>query len=435
MAVPLYQKFPLIDVPGTFVSIRLEDFLILLTSIFWGITVLPSLKFYLKNKITIALGIYILVSMVSVASAMFITKTAAPHIAMLHLLRRIEYFMPFFMGYTIILWDRDSLKYYLKVLMIVVIAVFIYGFGQKHYSWPIIITQNEEYSKGIALRWIEGSHINSTFAGHYDLATFLVLALPILISSLFLLKGPKIRALLVLTIFAGIWLLINAASRISILSYLLATTTALILVKKYRAIVIVILVSVILVGFSSNLMARYLRVFDLIQKNYTRSGWINVNLKIKDSYAATGDINLPERVNPTPTPPPVFEDRSTSIRLNVEWPRALRAFSKNPLLGTGFSSITLATDNDYLRLLGETGILGLLAFFLIFLRLGEKIISNLPFDKHFSFSELAFVSGVTGALGGIFINGIFIDIFEASKFAIIFWLFIGMASGLLRDYE
>ena len=39
LAVPLYPKFPLIEVPGTFVSVRLEDFLLALTFSFFVATV------------------------------------------------------------------------------------------------------------------------------------------------------------------------------------------------------------------------------------------------------------------------------------------------------------------------------------------------------------------------------------------------------------
>ena len=66
-------------------------------------------------------------------------------------------------------------------------------------------------------------------------------------------------------------------------------------------------------------------------------------------------------------------ERSGGIRFDYEWPRALNHFKKSPLLGTGFSSLGLATDNDYLRALGETGLLGLLSFLLIFLE-GLKLI-------------------------------------------------------------
>jgi O-antigen ligase len=136
---------------------------------------------------------------------------------------------------------------------------------------------------------------------------------------------------------------------------------------------------------------------------------------------------------PSPTPVPVTEDRSTSIRLNVEWPRAIRSLKKNLLLGTGYSSITLATDNDYLRALGEIGILGFFAFSLLFIRVVRVISKPFPYLKNFKTANLAFITGFAGALAGIFVNAFFIDIFEASKFATIFWLFVGIAVSLIYE--
>ena len=146
--------------------------------------------------------------------------------------------------------------------------------------------------------------------------------------------------------------------------------------------------------------------------------------------------NLPLRrissETPNPTPMPVFEDRSTSIRLNAEWPRAIRAFLKNPLLGTGYSSITLATDNEYLRLLGEVGILGFFAFFLPLIRILMNYIKELPLNiEKYNPFELSFLAGVIGSIPGLLLNAVFIDIFEASKFAIIFWLLTGMALSII----
>ena len=128
-------------------------------------------------------------------------------------------------------------------------------------------------------------------------------------------------------------------------------------------------------------------------------------------------------------PPP--EDRSTAIRLNVEWPRAVRAFFKNPLLGTGYSSITLATDNDYLRALGEVGLLGFLAFLLIILKIGLKargvVFSRAPIE-----SEKAIAIGIVGGGLGFLANALFIDVFEASKVAITFWLLMGLLIGVTK---
>jgi len=119
-----------------------------------------------------------------------------------------------------------------------------------------------------------------------------------------------------------------------------------------------------------------------------------------------------------------------AIRLNVEWPRALRAFAKNPLLGTGFSSITLATDNDYLRLLGEVGLLGFVTFVMILLLILKEAI-KIIFAKEKDFSWFLGV-GITCGILGFFTNALFIDVFEASKVAITFWLLSGLLVGIAR---
>ena len=58
----------------------------------------------------------------------------------------------------------------------------------------------------------------------------------------------------------------------------------------------------------------------------------------------------------------VAGDISVTTRLQVSWPRAIKAFMRNPLVGTGPSSITESTDGDYFRWIGETGALGAGAF-------------------------------------------------------------------------
>ena len=428
LAVPLYPKFPFIRVPQTFVSIRLEDLLIAFAALVWLIGFSPGMKRFFKDGINRSIIIFLAVGSVSLFSAIFVTSTVVPHVATLHLLRRIEYFVPLFLGIEAVRKKPGNLEFYIKILLLVLVWAFIYGFGQKYFSWPVIITQNEEYSKGIALRWVFGSHINSTFAGHYDLATFLVMTLPIIIAAFFLLKNVKQKVGLGLIVLAGLWLLVNTASRISLFSYMFASTVSLFLIKRYKAIPLVLAVSVAFVSFSGNLQARYGRLFEVGKEKIQNILFYRLTPSIyaAEEFTVSG---LPEKragSTPTPTPTPTFEDRSTSIRFNVEWPRALRAFLKNPLLGTGYSSITLATDNDYLRLLGEVGVLGFLAFFLIFVNFGIKILPSYPFHKNFTGLELAFISGFVGALPGVFVNAIFIDIFEASKFATIFWLFAGM---------
>jgi len=422
VAVPLYPKFPFMRIPGTFVSVRLEDFLLAISFLLFAMVVVLSgeYKKMLRMPITIAVIFYLIAGFLSVVSSIYVTQTTVSHIAFLHLVRRIEYFTPFFMGYYLIIIDRRALDYFVKIIIAVLIFAFIYGAGQKYLNWPIIITQNEEYAKGVALRWLSGSHINSTFAGHYDLASYLVLVMPFLVAYFFLTSAIKEKIAIGLSYFGGMWLMVNSASRISLVSYLISVTAALFIVKKYKQIPLVIIISLAFIGFSTNLLSRYSRIFQ-----------VTLN---KVGAVVISDINAQEEgvdaQTLTPTPVPVVEDRSTNIRLNVEWPRAIRALKKNPLLGTGYSSITLATDNDYLRALGETGVLGFVSLGLVFIALAVNFFGAYPFT-HLKGLELAFVAGIIGSLVGIFINAVFIDVFEASKFAINYWILLGLSQGLV----
>lgn len=125
---------------------------------------------------------------------------------------------------------------------------------------------------------------------------------------------------------------------------------------------------------------------------------------------------------------------SVGIRLDTLWPNALRALKTNPLLGTGYSTLvkehvwefTVAesTDNDYLRMLGETGLLGTLAFLAIF-AVAVKILwrSFLTSQKPIDYALPAAVLAVTF---GLLVNALYIDVFEASKVAYGYWSLLGL---------
>ncbi len=444
IAVPLYPKFPFIRIPGTYVSIRLEDILVFAVSLIWFLKNFSNMLDFLKERVGRSIIIFLLVCLIATVAGIFLTQTVVLHIGILHWARRVEYFICFFIGLTSIK-RKEDLTFYLKCLVMVVIIVFIVGVGQKYWSWPVITTQNDEYSKGIALRYMPGGHLVSTFAGHYDLATFLILITPFLFtlffstkSLIYSLTGDKktfiTRGVFLLTIGVSFWLVANAASRISAISFVASIVVSLFLVRKKKFIPIVVVVSFIIFGLSTNLVNRYINIIDVIIRD-AKNKIIYVVPKIT-AYAADGQV-LPvrtEKLSSTPTPVPVFEDRSTSIRTNVEWPRAIRALMKNPILGTGFSSITLATDNDYLRVLGEVGILGFAAFCLVLFRIFKLLVEQLPLPKEIDLTS-AFIAGIMGSLVGVVLNALFIDVFEASKFAIVFWLMIGFIVGVIRKKD
>lgn len=435
--IPLYPKFPFINIPGSQVALRIEDLLISIAFILMILVKRTKIFSLFKNKIVQAIILFWVAGLVSSLSALMVTQTVSPLIVLLHWGRRVEYMVMFILGFMALRSKKD-LIFILKSLVLVISYLTIYAVGQKYFSWPVIVTQNSEYAKGVALRWLPGGHLVSTFAGHYDMATYLIMVSPIFYGLLLNKKArnqlSKNRFTFVLLIGICIfvyWLLVNAASRISIVSYLGAITLMMIFLRKIRYIAVFLFLSFIFLWTSSNLIDRYIRIFRVAMDRY-----ITYEYLVDTTFAATQ--NAPERREPSTTPLPasinIIEDRSTSIRLNVEWPRAIRAVLKNPLLGTGYSSISLATDNDYLRMLGETGVIGTMAFFLIVIRILKRIIFGLRKLK-LDEIEKVFVLGIFASLFGISLNMVFIDILEASKFAIIFWLFLGLVCSVIANYE
>ena len=439
LIVPLYPKFPIFNIPGIYVAVRAEDFIILFLSILWFLYIFKKegLKFF-KNKINLAIMIFLLAGLLSSLSSLFLTKTTMPHIVLLHWARRIEYLLPFFIARSVLVNGPNKTRFFITTLFISVFWVFIFGFGQVHFNFPVISTQNEEYSKGVALRWTPGARLYSTFAGHYDLSAFLVMLLPIAVALFFHYKKLKNKIFFsALAILPGFCLILRAESRVSFISLLFGVTVVLWLLKKRLYIAPVLLVGIVSALLFSNLGVRYRNSLQTYWQRIPKNQKINL-FPVKMVFAQEEDssskrVRSKQLEEQKPALPAIFEDRSTAIRLNVEWPRALRAFTKNPLLGTGYSSITLATDNDYLRLLGETGVVGALAFFLVILRLFEKLIKPLktPTGKW----NNTYLIGFTGALFGILLNATFIDVFEASKVAIIFWTLGGIAIGTIERGE
>jgi hypothetical protein len=95
--------------------------------------------------------------------------------------------------------------------------------------------------------------------------------------------------------------------------------------------------------------------------------------------------------------------------------------------------VSLAVDNDYLRLLGETGLLGFVSFLLIFLTIG--IVIKKSFHAIDSSGVKSFIVGFATGVFGLLLNAFLIDVFEASKVAFVLWILSGITLGALALYK
>jgi hypothetical protein len=424
LLIPLYPKFPLVGVGGTFVSVRLEDLLLAGVFVVYLISLGRRPLEKLNNPMFRAIFLYWFIGFAASFSGIFLTKTATVSLGLLHTLRRVEYMCLFLIAYN---WlsGLDQLKYYLRVFLLIGVIVAVYGLGQQFLHFPVISTTNSEFSKGLALTLGAGARINSTFAGHYDLAAFCVFPLLLIIS---LLSLSKNRLLLLTAGGLIYWTMLLSASRITFASFFLSAAVLIVIIRKKLWLVPLVAISFLGFLLSPQLRGRYL---DLIT-NHLLSLAPPVSAQTLTplpaapvTATATAESKAVDAVPDALKPPAVAEDRSFNIRLKVEWPRALRAFIKNPLFGSGYSSVGLAVDNEYLRILAETGLLGLAGFCLIILRF---FLSGLPWLRHYQPNiKSAFIASSSCFLLSLLLGGLFIDVFAASKIAMMLWSIIGLA--------
>ena len=561
--IPLYPKIPLrklvldyVTNPGLrdfllpltgieeyIVRVRLEDLFILITLGLWAVWVLRK-KVQWKSPLLFLIIAYAIVGAVSTVASIFIVKTVPLqplHIGktVLHYFRYLEYFSLFVLLYSAVK-KRSHLVLGVVIFALTVLAISLYGYGQRYFYWPVYSTMNREASKGDAQFLTQYARVQSTFAGHYDMAAYLVIALPLLLALAYKVKHPIYSTGLHWIFWIGTWLLLLSASRAPFGAYLVGVgivVTLVTLTKSSwkeriffglsRTMVFALCSFILIFYFGADMFERLSHYVNtqatlksiVDQANHTRRNFItdaqlaNHPLSQKKVLAmlpkglppvpqSTVDEidkvaeNIPPIASsvdqpptpivlPTPSPSPVptalpagvYQDipdevvvatvsdtgevvyrtekrariyskcalereLSLCIRLETLWPRAIEGFLSNPLTGTGYATLTKervdeftfadSTDNNFLRTLGETGILGFITFYgCVALVLAAAV-------KHITDQDVLVSGYSVGLLGGsigLLLNAIYIDVFVASKVAQTYWALAGVFLGYIAVRE
>lgn len=474
--IPLYPKIPLLDITQTWVSVRFEDILLAITAVVLLVTFIRDRRIT-KSPLCRPIFIYWIVGFVSLINALVfifphLTGVLYPHLAVLHFIRRIEYMLLFFVAYEA-LKKKESIMPLIWTLGISYFLIILYGFGQKFLGFPAFLTMNEEFAKGIPLRLPPTARFPSTFGGHYDLAAYLVLTIPIMGSLVFGMKKLWQKIVFFALTLLGLEMLLFTASRISFGVYLIVMSVMLFWQKKSLFIVPMIVVSMVVMTFTSGASERFYKTFSVsnvivdlstgkpigtldtlngtqatllpiaspAQESLPRgSEFISLptdevsgdQIKLVQYYksvdvdGATGDMAtvsgsfLVQKA--------LVYDISITTRFQGQWPKAMEAFKRNIFLGSGYSALSVAVDGDYHRMLGETGIIGSIAFLGIF-AVAFHLFST--YKNTLSSVERAFVIGLFAGIVGLLVNAILIDVFEASKVAYTLWALLGVAMAIL----
>ncbi len=431
--IPLYPKLPLAElIPGYLVRVRLEDILVGLTGLVWLWQLLRE-KLNWRTSYNLILLAYVGAGVVSLLVALFLQQTIplqALHLgkSLLHYLRYLEYFSLFLFMLAGLKTQRQ-LKVAMFALVISLNLIFIYGWGQRHWQWPAFSTMNREFSKGASLVLAPEIKLHSTFGGHYDLAAYLVIVLPILAAWLVKANKRWLKAWLGLSLLAGFWLLLESASKTALAGCLLAlaAVTWFYLSQRWgrlKASLASLLVGLV-VGGSSLFLLWQFRPMTLYRF-----------LPFLQPESVTVPIGVEGQLDETWSENARRYGLSMGIRLDTLWPNALRSFGLNPYTGRGYATINKqgfysfteadSTDNNFLRILGETGLLGFVSFFGLIYLIIKRLLSfyrQLPEQSLVRPLTVGFVAGT----GGLLVNALIIDVFAASKVAFTYWALAGLS--------
>lgn len=456
--IPLYPKLPLFDaLPGYIVKVRIEDFLVLFAGLLWLREVKLKRIAWNTSYLWLVLA-YLAAGVLSILLGVVLTRTIP--LELLHigksgliLLRYGEYFTLFFFLFSAVT-SKKQVGVVVTAIVLTLLGVVGYGIGQKYFRLPVYSTMNREYSKGETLFLDEGARPQSTFAGHYDLAVYLVIVLPLLFSlslSAFAAKskmGILTGSALLAAVGAGTYMLMLTQSKTSIAAYGVAILVVLgahwlgIKSRRSRGIALGIFLVFALLG---SIGAWFLapaslktKVSNLLGQGRSDRGAAPSDL-VGDGYEnktistvqPDGSIKYTViRVKSTWSANALKYGLSMGIRLDTLWPDALQGFSRNPLTGSGYGTLGMldtklfqeadSTDNNYLRTLGETGILGFISFYGFVLFLLWQLLRDFKLRKH------PLSIGLIGGTIGLGISAIYLDVFAASKVAFVFWATAGL---------
>lgn len=465
--IPLYPKLPLAElIPGYLVRLRLEDIFVFVVGIVWFVQFLRK-KIKWNTFFFWAIVSYLVIGLASILSGIFLNHTIPGEVlhigkSGLHFIRYAEYFSLFVVAFAG-LKDQRDLNVIYKLLIISIFVIAIYGLGQKYMQWPLYSTMNREYSKGQALTLGEGARVQSTFGGHYDLAAYMVMVLPIIFAYMLYNHSLPVKAFLLLVEGAGVSMLVLSGSKTALLAYALGHFVVLANYLRQKELKIKQFARY---GLGFILTGLVLVVAVLSLNKAMATTFLDLSLKIPVAGQIIGNFYEGTDNGDQPTDwiidEPIYEEKkirldngeeaielvekteqwsanalkygiSMGIRLDELWPNAITGLRRNLYLGSSYANLNKkalneftdsdSTDNNFLRTLGETGLLGFISFYSIIILL---LYTFSKVDKEPLTPTFVFAQAFIGATIGLFFNAIYIDVFAASKIAFIYWLLAGL---------
>jgi O-antigen ligase len=334
------------------VAVRLDDFLLLVIGFSWfaKAAINKELGLFLKTPLNRPIFIYLIICLISTAMGVMADRVDAK-VGFFYVLKYFEYFIVYFMMVNH-LEKREQVNRFLICLFITCFAVAIYGIVQ------------------IPL----GGRVSAPFEGEFGepntLGGYLLFVGALAVGLFPKIEDPKAKLFTGLLIFTIIPPLLYTYSRSTYVSILPA---ALYLTLRSTRPQILIGIFMALLVASPFLLPK--TVMERIQ--YT------VSQAERVGQVQVGDLRL---------------DTSISARLNAVEKAAI-GFIQQPVLGHGVTGFAFL-DAQYLRVLIETGLIGLLSFIYLIVSIFKLAIqtSRRLVTPYYKGLVVGFIAGFIGLL-------------------------------------
>lgn len=395
----LFPKMPLALVPGDTTALRIDDVVV---GVFLGVWVLtqllgrarpvppsPATPFILLYGL-----IAIVTSLLGIAAG-----TATPMRVAFHFGRRVEYALIYYYFFRTI--GTGDLPDFVKV--------FTFAFVATLAVWLI--------EHGIAVPRLPGTPVDPAdyapaFSASYDFGGYVMVATLVLYGlwSTGTNRGFTTTAALI----AGVFLLFNADSRASFFGFAVAILLDLFIRLRWQ----------VALGLASIAgLAPYLVSTGKMER------------MLNTIAALAGSFNI-DTVQQT-----MFSDPSIAMRLR-NWNLAIERWSARPMTGEGLGSYLQyseqynqagSPDGWYVRLLAESGLLGLLSFVLLTGGLLWMLLQTYAQDTRPLPRAIVYASALT--VVAMLVNALLIDSFVSYKIMGAFWMVVGVGTRVVADRQ
>ena len=365
---------------GRGVTLRLEDFLMVIIGFSWFAknAIHKELGLFYKTPLNKAILFYIMACFISTGFGIMTGRVGAKSGSMF-VLKYVEYFIIFFMMVNHVK-NTDQIRRFVFCLFLTCFIVSIVGI----------------------LQIPSGQRVSAPFEGEIGepntLGGYLLFIGAIATGLLFKAKDPKIKKLLTLLIVCIIPPFLFTQSRTSYLALI-----PVIFVFSFFTRRKIIMVGIIAVS----LLMSPLFLPSVVNKRIFHT----FNQPEESGQIVIGNIRL---------------DTSTSARL-VSWKDGLKAWIKHPLIGCGVTGSSFV-DAQFLRVLVETGAMGLLAFIYLLYSIFKLAITNLRNLKtpYFKGLSIGFLAGYIGLL----VHALGANTFIIVRIMEPFWFLVGIIAVL-----